>query len=106
MLNRIFDLAKIQQAITNFNEPVKKQYYDYLLHEFGVLFTFHSNRIEGTNNTLTLNDTKNIINHHYDITSVVDKIKKKEINETLNHQNAFQYIFTILDKKNRYYYHY
>ena len=58
MLNRIFDLAKIQQAITNFNEPVKKQYYDYLLHEFGVLFTFHSNRIEGTNNTLTLNDTK------------------------------------------------
>ncbi len=99
MLNRIFDLAKIQQAITNFSEPVKKQYYDYLLHEFGVLFTFHSNRIEGTNNMLNLNDTKNIINHHYDITSVVDKIKKKEINETLNHQNAFRYIFTILDKK-------
>src|SRR5699024_9628654 len=57
------------------------------------------NRIEGTNNTLTLNDTKNIINHSYDIKSVVDKNKKREINETLNHQNAFQYIFTILDKK-------
>ena len=75
MLNRIFDLAKIQQAITNFSEPVKKQYYDYLLHEFGVLFTFHSNRIEGTNNMLTLNDTIYYIAGDTDITEENKQVK-------------------------------
>lgn len=28
----------------------------------------------------------------------MDKNKQREINETVNHQNAFQYIFEILDK--------
>jgi len=98
MLDRIFDLAKIQSAITSFGEPLKKQYYNYLIREFGVLFTFHSNRIEGTNMTLTLNDTKEILNNTYHIESVVDRNKKREINETVNHQKAFQYIFEVLDK--------
>ena len=98
MLDRIFDLNKIQNSIMNFNNKTKKEYYDYLINEFGVLFTFHSNRIEGTNITLTLNDTRKILNNTYDISSVVDKNKKREINETLNHQNAFKYIFKILDK--------
>ena len=65
MLDRIFDLAKIQNKIASFSEPLKKQYYNYLIDEFGTLFTFHSNRIEGTNMTLTLNDTKEILNHTY-----------------------------------------
>lgn len=98
MLDRIFDLAKIQSKINSFNEPLKRQYYDYLVHGFGVLFTFHSNRIEGTNMTLTLNDTKEILNNTYDLASVVDRNKQREINETVNHQNAFQYIFEVLDK--------
>ena len=98
MLDRIFDLAKIQSKIASFSEPLKKQYYDYLIHGFGVLFTFHSNRIEGTNMTLTLNDTKEILNNTYDLANVVDKNKQREINETVNHQNAFQYIFEVLDK--------
>ena len=80
----------------NFNEETKKQYYDYLVNEFCVLFTFHSNRIEGTNTTLTLNDTKKILNNTYDMSSVVDRGKLREINETINHQNAFKYIFDIM----------
>lgn len=99
MLDRIFDLAKIQNKIINFSEPLKKQYYEYLINEFGVLFTYHSNRIEGTNTTLTLNDTKKILNNTYDFNSVVDRNKQREINETINHQNAFKYIFDIVDKE-------
>ena len=98
MLDRIFDLAKIQNKISNFSMPVKKEYYKYLINHFGILFTFHSNRIEGTNTTLTLNDTKEILSNTYDLTKVLDKNKKREINETINHQNAFKYIFEILDK--------
>lgn len=98
MLDRIFDLNKIQTAINNFSDNAKKEYYDYLINEFGVLFTFHSNRIEGTNTTLTLNDTKKIINNTYDFESVVDKNKQREVNETINHQNAFKYIFETLDQ--------
>ena len=85
MLDRIFDLNKIQNTINNFSEDAKKEYYNYLVNEFGVLFTFHSNRIEGTNTTLTLNDTKNILNNTYDFKSVMDKNKLHEINETINH---------------------
>jgi len=54
-------LTRIQNKIAGFNEPLRKQYYDYLIHESGVLFTFHSNRIEQTNKTLILNDTKEIL---------------------------------------------
>ena len=97
MLDRIFDLAKIQNKITNFNDNLKKQYYNYLINEFGTLFTFHSNRIEGTNMTLTLNDTRQILNNTYNL-DIKDKHKKREINETINHQNAFKYIFDILNK--------
>lgn len=99
MLDRIFDLNKIQNTINNFSNEAKKAYFDYLINEFGVLFTYHSNRIEGTNTTLSLNDTKNILNNTYDITNIVDKKKKREINETINHQKAFKYIFEILDKE-------
>ena len=99
MLDRIFDLNKIQNTINNFNEETKKEYYNYLINEFGVLFTFHSNRIEGTNTTLTLNDTKCILNNTYDFKSIVDKNKLREVNETINHQNAFKYIFDIIDKE-------
>jgi len=99
MLDRIFDLNKIQNTINNFNEETKKEYYNYLINEFGVLFTFHSNRIEGTNTTLTLNDTKSILNNTYDFKSIVDKNKLREVNETINHQNAFKYIFDIIDKE-------
>lgn len=99
MLDRIFDLAKIQNKIASFSDPLKKQYYTYLIDEFGTLFTFHSNRIEGTNMTLTLNDTKKILNHTYNLTNIVDKTKQREINETINHQNAFKYIFEILNKE-------
>ena len=98
MLDRIFDLNKIQNAINNFSDDVKTEYNNYLINEFGVLFTYHSNRIEGTNITLTLNDTRNIINNTYDFRSIVDKNKQREINETINHQNAFRYIFDIIDK--------
>ncbi len=98
VLDRILDLAKINNVITNFSEEARKQYYHYLIHDFGVLFTYHSNRIEGTNLTLTLNDTKNILNHTFDIKSIEDKEKQREIKETINHQKAFQYIFDILDQ--------
>lgn len=97
MLDRIFDLNKINNTINNFKDNTKKEYYDYLINEFGVLFTYHSNRIEGTNTTLTLNDTRNIINNTYDKTNIVDKNKQREINETINHQNAFRYIFEVID---------
>lgn len=99
MLDRIFDLNKIQNKIIRFSNESKKEYYDYLINEFGVLFTFHSNRIEGTNTTLTLNDTRKILNNTYDLNSVFDKNKQREINETINHQNAFKYIFEILEKE-------
>lgn len=99
MLDRIFDLNRINNAINSFSNEARKEYYNYLLNEFGVLFTYHSNRIEGTNKTLTLNDTKKIINNTYDFKSVIDKNKEREINETINHQNAFKYIFEIKDKE-------
>ena len=98
MLDRIFDLNKIQNKIIRFNDEVKKEYYNYLVDEFGVLFTFHSNRIEGINTTLTLNDTRKILSNTYDINSVVDKNKQREINETINHQNAFKYIFEAVNE--------
>ncbi|MEG2322698.1 MAG: Fic family protein [Bacilli bacterium] len=98
MLDRIFDLAKIQSKIASFSKPLKQQYNDYLIRGFGVLFTFHSNRIEGTNRTLTLNDTKEILNNTYDLENVIDKNKQREINETINHQNAFKYIFEVMNK--------
>lgn len=98
MLNRIFDLNKIQSVINNYSDSVRKEYYNYLINEFGVLFTYHSNRIEGVNTTLTLNDTRRIINNTYNFKSIIDKNKKREVNETINHQNAFKYIFEILDK--------
>lgn len=99
MLDRIFDLNKIQNKITNFNIETKKEYQKHLINEFGVLFTFHSNRIEGTNTTLTLNNTRKILNNTYDLSTVVDKNKQREINETINHQNAFKYIFEVFDKE-------
>lgn len=98
MLNRIFDLARIQNKISKFNDNLKKQYYDYLINNFGILFTYHSNRIEGTNNTLTLNDTKEILNNTFNINSIIDNNKKREIKETINHQNAFLYIFEAIEK--------
>lgn len=99
MLNRIFDLAKINRKISNFSPNIKEQYYNYLINEFGILFTFHSNRIEGTNNTLTLNDTKEILNNTYNFQIANDKNKQREVTETLNHQAAFKYIFDILEKE-------
>lgn len=98
MLDRIFDLNKIHTTINKFSDELKSEYYNYLVNEFGVLFTFHSNRIEGANITLTLNDTRDIINNTYDFKSIVDVNKQREINETINHQEAFKYIFEILDK--------
>lgn len=98
MLDRIFDLNKIQNTINNFSDDARRAYFEYLINEFGVLFTYHSNRIEGTNVTLTLDDTKNILNNTYDFKSIVDNNKKREVNETINHQNAFKYIFEVLDK--------
>lgn len=98
MLDRIFDLNKIVNSISKFSDKAKEEYYSYLINEFGVLFTYHSNRIEGTNTTLTLNDTRNIINNTYDKNNIVDENKQREINETINHQRAFKYIFEVLDK--------
>ena len=98
MLDRIFDLNKMQTSINNFSDNSKEEYYNYLINEFGVLFTYHSNRIEGTNVTLTLNDTRNIINNTYDFKNIVDRNKQREVNETINHQNAFKYIFDILNQ--------
>jgi len=98
MLDRIIDLGKINNKINSFNPKLKKAYYDYLIKEFGVLFTYHSNRIEGTNTTLTLDDTREILNNTYEFKSVIDYNKQREINETINHQNAFKYIFKIIDK--------
>ena len=73
MLDRILDLNKINNTINNFNKEMKKAYFNYLINEFGVLFTYHSNRIEGTNITLTLNDTRIIFNYNYDKNNIVDK---------------------------------
>lgn len=97
MLDRILDLAKINTTINEFSDNMKKLYYDYLINEFGVLFTYHSNRIEDVNTTLTLNDTRNILNKTYDFDSIVDNNKRREINETINHQNAFKFIFDIIN---------
>ena len=96
MLDRIFDLAKINNTIAHFSKKMRDLYYNYLINEFGVSFTYHSNRIEGVNTTLTLNDTKKILNNTYDFKGVVDKEKQREINETINHQEAFKYIFEII----------
>ena len=96
MLDRIFDLAKINNTIAHFSKKMRDIYYNYLINEFGVSFTYHSNRIEGVNTTLTLNDTKKILNNTYDFKGVVDKEKQREINETINHQEAFKYIFEII----------
>lgn len=73
MLNRILDLAKIQNKLASFDKQLKEQYYDYLIHEFGVLFTYHSNRIEKANMTLTLNDTKEILNNTFNLDNIKDK---------------------------------
>lgn len=98
MFDRIFDLTKINNTITNFSEEIKKIYNRYLLHDFGPFFTYHSNRIEGTNITLTLNDTKNILNNTYNFDGVVDVNKKREIKETINHQNAFKFVFDNINE--------
>ena len=99
MLDRIFDLAKINETINRFSPELNKKYHEYLINEFGIIFTYHSNRIEGTNMTLTLNDTKDILNNTYDFDGVVDNNKQREINETINHQNAFKHIFECLAKE-------
>ena len=99
MLDRIFDLAKINEAINKFSPELNNKYQEYLIKEFGVLFTYHSNRIEGANMTLTLNDTKDILNNTYDFDGVVDNNKQREIKETINHQNAFKHIFERLAKE-------
>jgi Fic family protein len=96
MINRALDLAIINNKISTFSKKLKDAYYNYLINEFGILFTFHSNRIEGTNNSLTLNDTKNILNNTFNQTN--DKNKIREIKETINHQKAFRYIFEAEDK--------
>lgn len=96
ILDRIFGLNRTNNAIDSFNNDVRDVYYNCLLNEFGVLFSYHSNRIEWTNKILTLNDTKKIINNIYDFKSVIDKNKEREINETINHQNTFKYIFEII----------
>lgn len=44
MLDRIFDLNKIHNKIIKFSDVSKQEYYNYLINEFGVLFTFYSNR--------------------------------------------------------------
>ena len=84
MLDRIFDLNKIQSTIIKFNDKVKDEYFNYLINEFGILFTYHSNRIEGTNITLTLNDTRNILNNTYEVNRVSDKNKKREVISSLH----------------------
>ena len=43
---------------------------------------------------------KKILNNTYDFDSVVDKNKQREINETINHKNAFKYIFEV-EKENK-----
>ena len=98
MLDRIFDLAKIHDKISTFSPELKKAYFDYLVNEFGVLFTYHSNRIEGVNTTLTLDDTREIINSTYEVKNIIDSNKQREVKETINHQNAFKYIFDVIDK--------
>ena len=99
MLDRIFDLAKINNSINKFSPELYKKYQEYLINEFGILFNYHSNRIEGVNNNLTLNDIKNILNNTYNFESIIDKNKQREINETINHQNAFKHIFECLNKE-------
>ena len=81
MLDRIFDLNKIQTTINNFKDNIKKEYYNYLINEFGALFTFQSRSIL-----------------YSQMKYIIDKNKQREINETINHQNAFKYIFEILEK--------
>lgn len=45
MLDRIFDLVKIQNKISGLNEPLKKASYNYLINEFEILFSYHSKNI-------------------------------------------------------------
>ena len=97
MINRIFDLAKINEVITNFSDSARKEYYKYLIEEFGVLFTFHSNRIEGTNNTLTLNNTRKLLKSKRSINIMQTFKVDRDIIETFNHQNAFEFIFKLVD---------
>ena len=44
MLDRMFELAKLQNKIISFDNLKRQAYYHYLINEFGVLFTYHSNR--------------------------------------------------------------
>lgn len=67
MLDRIFDLAKIQKTLSNISKEKKEEYYNYLINEFGILFTYHSNRIEGVNNMLTLDDTREILKNTHEV---------------------------------------
>ena len=99
MIDRIMDLAKINNTINTFSSKIKNEYLNYLINEFGALFTYNSNRIEGVNNTLTLDDTREIINNTYDFKGIVDGNKQREVNETINHQNAFKYIFEVMNKE-------
>ena len=43
MLDRIFCLAKINSTIANFSGKMRDIYYNYLINEFGVSFTYRSN---------------------------------------------------------------
>ena len=87
MLDRIFDLNKINTIINGFNTKTKEKYFDYLINEFGILFTYHSNRIELVNNTLTLNDTREIINNTYKKNSITNKKKLREELNNLGNLN-------------------
>lgn len=94
MINRILDLEKINNAIKNFSKETKEFYNDYLINEFGSLFSFHSNRIEGTNKNLSLNDTRDILNSLYK-KDINNKDLHRQVKETINHQDAFKYILNI-----------
>ena len=43
MLDRIFDLAKINKTIAHLSKKMRDIYYNYLINEYGVSFTYHSN---------------------------------------------------------------
>ena len=79
MIDRISELNIIRDIIIDYDYDKKVKYLKYLKSEFEVLFTYHSNRIEGTNTTLTLNDTRNIINNTFVKDSVVEINKLRVI---------------------------
>ena len=79
MIDRISELNIIRDIIIDYDYDKKVKYLKYLKSEFEVLFTYHSNRIEGTNTTLTLNDTRNIISNTYNKDSVVEINKLRDI---------------------------